>query len=638
MRKLMRPFVLLAGIAILAAMGIFLASCGTSSGSVDTSGVAATADGVDIQEADVTAMIAQIRTQVVGADGTDADWASMLVSAKYTPESLREDIIRNQFAAPILVINDAKALGITPDESAIDDQINQAKSQAGDDAGWASYLASIGYADEDAFRTLLEAENVYNALITQKLAGVTHTDQEINDFLTQYAPYYVGKKSSAITINITDTVTADQAKTKAAEALALIQGGEDFDTVAAQYSDPPASSTDTSSTDTSSTDTSSTDTSSTDTSATDTSSTDTSATDTSAADALTADATATDTSATDTSSTDTTATDTTSTDTSTDTTSTDPYDMGWSAMSSSLPQEYLDALDNLDVGQVSDIVETDTAVYIIKCTDSYQNNADGSANLDTMPDDIRADLMNYFNSNASDTFQSTYISDLAASTDRIVINPMPTGLPYDVDLSLASQSSLNTQTTDDVVGTGATAESGDVIRVTYVGTLDDGTVFDQSSDHDGYYKFTLGAGTVIAGWDEGIVGMQVGGTRELTVPPEKGYGSSGYGTIPANATLHFTIQLLSVNGDDTGAEDIISSLGLDFSDVASDANTTSTDTSATDTSATDTSAADTSSTDTSATDTSSTDTSSTDTSATDTSATDTSSTDANESSAPTTGQ
>ncbi|MGH7175711.1 MAG: FKBP-type peptidyl-prolyl cis-trans isomerase [Minisyncoccia bacterium] len=104
------------------------------------------------------------------------------------------------------------------------------------------------------------------------------------------------------------------------------------------------------------------------------------------------------------------------------------------------------------------------------------------------------------------------------------------------------------QITDNVVGTGATAAAGDSVTVNYVGTLADGTVFDASAKHGSSgFTFALGAGQVIKGWDEGVVGMKVGGTRTLVIPSALAYGSAGVpGVIPANATLTFQVQLLSV--------------------------------------------------------------------------------------------
>ncbi len=103
------------------------------------------------------------------------------------------------------------------------------------------------------------------------------------------------------------------------------------------------------------------------------------------------------------------------------------------------------------------------------------------------------------------------------------------------------------QIVDEVVGTGAEAVAGKEITVNYKGTLTDGTKFDSSYDRNQPFKFVLGAGQVIAGWDQGFAGMKVGGKRKLTIPPELGYGSAGAGaSIPPNATLIFEVELLNV--------------------------------------------------------------------------------------------
>ena len=99
---------------------------------------------------------------------------------------------------------------------------------------------------------------------------------------------------------------------------------------------------------------------------------------------------------------------------------------------------------------------------------------------------------------------------------------------------------------DLVVGTGATAVAGDSLTVHYVGTLLDGTKIDSSYDRNQPYTFRLGAGQVIAGWDQGLPGMKVGGKRRLTIPPSLAYGSQGRAPVPPNATLRFDIELLAV--------------------------------------------------------------------------------------------
>jgi FKBP-type peptidyl-prolyl cis-trans isomerase len=96
------------------------------------------------------------------------------------------------------------------------------------------------------------------------------------------------------------------------------------------------------------------------------------------------------------------------------------------------------------------------------------------------------------------------------------------------------------------IGTGAEATQGDTVSAHYVGRLQDGTEFDNSQKRGAPIEFTLGARQVIAGWEEGIVGMQVGGERILVIPPEKAYGANGVGPIPPNATLVFSVELMEI--------------------------------------------------------------------------------------------
>jgi len=98
------------------------------------------------------------------------------------------------------------------------------------------------------------------------------------------------------------------------------------------------------------------------------------------------------------------------------------------------------------------------------------------------------------------------------------------------------------------VGTGIEAANGDRVTVHYTGWLIDGTKFDSSIDRGQPFVFSLGAGEVIQGWDRGVRGMQVGGVRKLTIPPELAYGDRpvGGGLIPANSTLVFEVQLLEI--------------------------------------------------------------------------------------------
>ena len=109
-----------------------------------------------------------------------------------------------------------------------------------------------------------------------------------------------------------------------------------------------------------------------------------------------------------------------------------------------------------------------------------------------------------------------------------------------------SDMGLQIQTTQQ--GTGAAVKAGDTVSVKYTGKLTDGTVFDSTDKHGGApFSFTVGAGQVIAGWDQGLIGMKVGEKRTLTIPGDLAYGAQGIpGVIPPNATLVFDIELVSI--------------------------------------------------------------------------------------------
>ena len=101
--------------------------------------------------------------------------------------------------------------------------------------------------------------------------------------------------------------------------------------------------------------------------------------------------------------------------------------------------------------------------------------------------------------------------------------------------------------TDTVVGKGPAAKTGDTVSVHYVGTLTDGKEFDSSRKRNQPFVFTLGQGRVIKGWDQGVVGMKVGGKRKLVIPPVLAYGDRAMGPmIPAGSTLNFDIELVEI--------------------------------------------------------------------------------------------
>ena len=106
---------------------------------------------------------------------------------------------------------------------------------------------------------------------------------------------------------------------------------------------------------------------------------------------------------------------------------------------------------------------------------------------------------------------------------------------------------LNKLVIDDIkIGTGEPVKEGDTVVVNYIGTLQNGQEFDNSKKRGQPFSFKVGAGMVIKGWEEGLVGMKVGGNRILVIPPEKGYGEKTMGPIPANSTLVFAIELLEI--------------------------------------------------------------------------------------------
>lgn len=133
------------------------------------------------------------------------------------------------------------------------------------------------------------------------------------------------------------------------------------------------------------------------------------------------------------------------------------------------------------------------------------------------------------------------------STSESAVGAVPTN-PESASATIPEATQL--QVIDETLGTGPTAAAGDTVTVQYVGSLTNGTVFDASARHPetvNGFTFSLGAGQVIRGWDEGIVGMQVGGKRTLVIPAALAYGDQAIdNVIPANSTLIFAVELVKV--------------------------------------------------------------------------------------------
>lgn len=189
--------------------------------------------------------------------------------------------------------------------------------------------------------------------------------------------------------------------------------------------------------------------------------------------------------------------------------------------------------------------------------------------LNAIPEDILTRFKELWAESVRDTAFAEWSGELIGSAD-IIINEMPEDVSYNVDMSLASTdteedtgeattSSFSSEEAvadavskglaieDTTVGDGDVAQDGDTVKVLYSGTLEDGTVFDSTADRGNEpFEFTLGSGEVIRGWDAGVVGMQVGGKRLLTIPAPLAYGEQENGSIPANSTLIFEVGLVEV--------------------------------------------------------------------------------------------
>lgn len=138
------------------------------------------------------------------------------------------------------------------------------------------------------------------------------------------------------------------------------------------------------------------------------------------------------------------------------------------------------------------------------------------------------------------------VSKIGPST-LVSVTPLPTPTPTPKSNNIIQmENGLKIQ--DLKVGTGQEAKDGFAVSVNYIGTLENGTKFDSSYDRGQPFKFVLGAGQVIKGWDIGVAGMKIGGKRKLIIPPDLAYGSRniGNGLIPPNSTLVFEVELLAV--------------------------------------------------------------------------------------------
>jgi FKBP-type peptidyl-prolyl cis-trans isomerase len=234
-----------------------------------------------------------------------------------------------------------------------------------------------------------------------------------------------------------------------------------------------------------------------------------------------------------------------------------------------------------------------------------QQSATAEINIADIPEDIKEYLTNQYIASSKSTIYSEYIDKKVEEAD-FVLNDMPADVPYNVDMSLAGDSDSDSSDTSDQtptmptidpseitdslvavdtqVGSGESIKDGDQVEVLYTGYFTNGVVFDSSERNGGTpFSLTVGAGQVIKGWDQGLVGMKLGGKRHLVIPPDLAYGQTGQGDIPANTTIAFEVEIVSVNevsagatgsetpeSDTTGYDSTGTSDGLDGSNTSED--------------------------------------------------------------------
>lgn len=129
---------------------------------------------------------------------------------------------------------------------------------------------------------------------------------------------------------------------------------------------------------------------------------------------------------------------------------------------------------------------------------------------------------------------------------KVIPFSLPAKQAVPVTETTGTKSSEELKIEESEVGTGEEVKKGDTILIHYTGTLSDGTKFDSSYDRGEPFETQIGVGAVIQGWDEGVVGMKTGGKRKLIIPPSLGYGDRQMGSIPANSTLIFDVELIEI--------------------------------------------------------------------------------------------
>ncbi len=335
-------------VGLAAACAWSLAGCSGATGS--GGGVAATVNGTEISEDEVTAMVDSVREQQSLSD--EDSWGTWMAQYGYTPESVREEVLDGLINQEIL-LQKAGDRGVTVDDATVDENVESMKANYENDEKWQAALSSVGIT-EDQYRENIKLSLLYQGVIESFAEDAAPTDEQLLTAASTYATYYDGaKRSSHILFDASDTETAQQ-------VLDQINAGTlDFATAAEQYSKDTGSAA-------------------------------------------------------------------------------QGGDVGWDKLSSFVT-EYTNGLKELSEGQVSGLVTSSYGIHIIKCTQVF-NAPDEITSIDQIPSEFVETIRSMVLQQNEQTAYSDWLSSCRDSSD-VVINDMPSGLSYYVDMSKYSSSS-----------------------------------------------------------------------------------------------------------------------------------------------------------------------------------------------------
>lgn len=368
-------------VGLAAACAWSLAGCSGATGS--GGGVAATVNGTEISEDEVTAMVDSVREQQSLSD--EDSWGTWMAQYGYTPESVREEVLDGLINQEIL-LQKAGDRGVTVDDATVDENVESMKANYENDEKWQAALSSVGIT-EDQYRENIKLSLLYQGVIESFADDAAPTDEQLLTAASTYATYYDGaKRSSHILFDASDTETAQQ-------VLDQINAGTlDFATAAEQYSKDTGSAA-------------------------------------------------------------------------------QGGDVGWDKLSSFVT-EYTNGLKELSEGQVSGLVTSSYGIHIIKCTQVF-NAPDEIMSIDQIPSEFVETIRSMVLQQNEQTAYSDWLSSCRDSSD-VVINDMPSGLSYYVDMSKYSSSSdtsgelgsevsssADSSDSEDQGSSSSTSESGD---------------------------------------------------------------------------------------------------------------------------------------------------------------------------------